>query len=56
MKTSAIIQTRTGSTRLPGKALKKICGKTVIELIIERIKTINADDHDHELQILIALG
>ncbi|MCK5706020.1 MAG: acylneuraminate cytidylyltransferase [Candidatus Aureabacteria bacterium] len=44
MKISAIIQTRTGSTRLPGKALKKICGKTVIELIIERIKKINADD------------
>ena len=43
-KISAIIQTRTGSTRLPGKALKKICGKTVIELIIERIKTIKCDD------------
>jgi spore coat polysaccharide biosynthesis protein SpsF len=37
----AIMQTRTGSTRLPGKALKTICGKTVTELIIERLKTIS---------------
>ena len=45
MKISAIIQTRTGSTRLPGKALKKICGKTIIEHIIERILTIKADSY-----------
>lgn len=38
------MQTRTGSTRLPGKSLKKICGKTVTELIIERVKTMNVSD------------
>lgn len=36
------MQARTGSTRLPGKALKTICGKTVTELVIERIKTVPA--------------
>ena len=35
--TLAIIQARLGSTRLPGKVLKKILGKTVLEHIIERL-------------------
>jgi len=34
----AIIQARTGSTRLPGKVLKRICDKPILELLIERIK------------------
>jgi spore coat polysaccharide biosynthesis protein SpsF len=43
-KTAAIIQTRTGSTRLPGKAAKLICGKTLTELIIERVKKTCAEE------------
>ena len=34
----AVIQARMGSTRLPGKVLKKIMGKTIIEIIFERLK------------------
>jgi spore coat polysaccharide biosynthesis protein SpsF len=40
MKNNIFIQSRLGSTRLPKKALKKICGKTIIELILERIKNV----------------
>lgn len=35
---TAIIQARTGSTRLPGKILKKVLGKTMLELMVERVK------------------
>ena len=35
---AAIIQARMGSSRLPGKILKKISGKTMLEHIIERVK------------------
>jgi len=38
MKTIAIIQARTGSTRLPGKILMPLGGIPVIKLIIDRIK------------------
>jgi len=38
MKTGAIIQGRMGSTRLPGKVMKKIQGKSLLELLIERLK------------------
>ena len=38
MKTVAIIQARMGSTRLPGKVIKTLCGKTVLEHVIERVK------------------
>jgi spore coat polysaccharide biosynthesis protein SpsF len=34
----AIIQARVGSTRLPGKSLIKISGKTVLQQVIERVK------------------
>lgn len=34
----AIIQARTGSTRLPGKVLKSISGKSALERLIERVK------------------
>jgi len=37
MRFVAIIQARTGSTRLPNKVLKKIREKTVIEIITERL-------------------
>ncbi|WP_044748398.1 cytidylyltransferase domain-containing protein [Bacillus alveayuensis] len=38
MKVAAIIQARTGSTRLPGKVLKKVLSKTLLEYQIERVK------------------
>lgn len=38
MKIICIVQARVGSTRLPGKVLKKICGKTVLEHDINRLK------------------
>ncbi|MBD2464243.1 glycosyltransferase family protein [Oscillatoria sp. FACHB-1407] len=38
MKTAAIIQARMGSTRLPGKVMKLLCGKTVLSHVITRVK------------------
>lgn len=38
MKTIALIQARMKSTRLPGKILKKINGKTLVEILLERLK------------------
>lgn len=38
MKILATIQARTGSSRLPGKVLKTIVGKPMLELQIERIR------------------
>lgn len=38
MKTVAIIQARTGSTRLPGKVMIKIKDKTILEHVITRVK------------------
>jgi spore coat polysaccharide biosynthesis protein SpsF len=38
VKVAAIIQARMGSTRLPGKVLKKVFGKTLLEYQIERVK------------------
>ncbi len=38
MKVAAIIQARLGSTRLPGKILKKVLDKTLLEYQIERVK------------------
>ena len=34
----AIIQARAGSTRLPGKVLKKVCGRALLEHEISRVK------------------
>ena len=38
MKASVIIQARMGSSRLPGKVMKKIVGMPMIGLIIKRLK------------------
>lgn len=38
MKVVAIIQARIGSTRLPGKVMKTIADKTILEHVIERVK------------------
>lgn len=38
MKYLAMIQARCGSSRLPNKVLKKLCGKSVLERMIERVQ------------------
>ncbi|HFQ80024.1 MAG TPA: acylneuraminate cytidylyltransferase, partial [Desulfobacterales bacterium] len=37
MKVTAIIQARMGSTRLPGKVMKHLTGKTVLQHVIDRV-------------------
>jgi len=37
-KIISTIEARFASTRLPGKTLLKICGKSTLELLIERLK------------------
>ncbi|NFN86288.1 acylneuraminate cytidylyltransferase [Clostridium sporogenes] len=44
MKVVCIVQARMGSTRLSGKVLKKICGKTVLEHDIDRLRRIKNID------------
>lgn len=45
MATVAIIQARMGSTRLPGKVLKKLAGRTVLDHVISRVRAAKrADD------------
>ena len=41
---AAIIQARMGSTRLPGKVLRSLAGKPVIEHIINRIQSVHEID------------
>lgn len=44
MKVVCIVQARFGSTRLPGKVLKEISGKSVLEHDINRIKLVKSID------------
>lgn len=37
MKVIGIIQARVGSTRLPNKVMMQLCGKTVVEHVVERV-------------------
>jgi spore coat polysaccharide biosynthesis protein SpsF (cytidylyltransferase family) len=38
MKTIVLLQARMGSTRLPGKVLKKLAGKSILEHLIDRLR------------------
>ncbi len=38
MKTVAIIQARMGSSRLPGKVLMQICGRSILEHVVLRVR------------------
>jgi len=49
MKTIAIVQARMSSTRLPGKVLKPLSGKVVLEHVLERLRKCKLID-----QIVIA--
>ncbi|MDO8633276.1 MAG: glycosyltransferase family protein [Candidatus Wildermuthbacteria bacterium] len=40
MKLHIFVQARLGSARLPGKVLMKICGKSVFELVVERLRRV----------------
>jgi spore coat polysaccharide biosynthesis protein SpsF len=41
MKTAIIIQARMGSARLPGKVLLSVCGKALIQYLLERVRAEN---------------
>lgn len=43
MKTGIILLARMGSTRLPGKVMHDLCGKPVLEHVIDRLKKVDAD-------------
>jgi len=44
MRSAIILQARMGSTRLPGKVLKKLAGKTILEIHIERLRKAKSVD------------
>lgn len=44
MKTAAIIQARMGSTRLPGKVMRPLAGRPVLEHVIDRVRACSLVD------------
>ncbi len=67
MKLAIILQARTGSSRLPGKVLMKLEGRTVLEHILSRLSTVreknqlvvattNADRDDRIAELASSLG
>lgn len=53
LKTAIIVQARMGSTRLPGKVMREILGKSLIEYQIERISRVKSAD---EIVIATTVG
>lgn len=51
LKTAAVIQSRISSTRLPGKAMLPLCGRTLTEHVIERVRKIKEIDY-----VILATG
>jgi spore coat polysaccharide biosynthesis protein SpsF len=47
---AAVIQARTGSSRLPGKILKEMAGKSVLAHVVERVKAARSVD-----QVVLAI-
>lgn len=43
MKVLSVVQARYGSTRLPGKAAKPLCGTTMLGFLLQRIKGMGSD-------------
>jgi len=44
MKIIAIIQARMGSSRLPGKVMADICGKPLLQYVVDRVERSNVDE------------
>lgn len=44
MKSVAIVQARMGSTRFPGKVMQLVCGRPLIELLLQRLSAVRSLD------------